>query len=183
MWWGTYEHLANIDPDRLNIPIRPDLVLSVLGISTIATNPAALPAASMRYVAENDAYVFIWNARLPDRWAAVREVWYDRATLRPRLVLLYDLNGRVILRADLGSYKQVESPNRSKPQWPWIAGDYRLSFPATGSTMEFTLSDDTVLHHGALPNNASFTMPNPDNAGVARVIEVGAERAENRARD
>ena len=173
MWWGTYRTLENVDPDHLGIPIRPDLVLSVLAISPIDTNFRQQPAPVMRFDSQQRAYVLLWVAPLPDRWIALREVWYDMNTLHPKLVLLYDQNGRVALRADLGLFKQIEVAGQPKEKWPWIAGDYKLAFPETGSTMELTLSDDSVLRHGALPMDKSFAMPSPDNADVSHVIEVG----------
>ncbi len=174
MWWGTYENLSRVDPSQTGIPIRPDLVLGVLAIDPISTNPDVQPVATMRFNAAAHAYMFVWTARLPDRWIAVREVWYDQKTKRPRFVLLYDSNGRVVLRAELKQHKQVEAPNVPKDKWPWVASDYNLTFPDTGSTMEFTLSDDTVLRsENGFPKDASFLMPSPDKAGVSRVIEIG----------
>lgn len=177
MWWGTYRALENADPDHLGIPIRPDLVLSVLALSPIDTNFRQQPAPVMRFDNAMRAYVLLWVAPLPDRWIALREVWYDMNTLQPKLVLLYDQNGRVALRADLGLFKQIEVAGQPREKWPWIAGDYKLAFPETGSTMELTLSDDSVLRHGALPIDKSFAMPSPDNADVSHVIEVGKSRS------
>jgi len=173
MWWGTYENLRAWIHRRPAFRFRPDLVLGVLAIDPISTNPDVQPVATMRFNAAAHAYMFVWTARLPDRWIAVREVWYDQKTKRPRFVLLYDSNGRVVLRAELKHHKQVEVPNVPKDKWPWVASDYNLTFPDTGSTMEFTFSDDTVLRHEDFPKDTSFQMPPPDNAGVSRVIEIG----------
>ena len=65
----------------------------------------------MRFNNDADAYMFLWNVKLPDRWAVQKEIWYDRATLLPKLVLLFDENGRVVLRAYLSNYKSVEVAN------------------------------------------------------------------------
>src|SRR5690606_37187725 len=37
MWWGKYEHVDKLGADA-PIPIRPDLVMEVLGIEPIDTN-------------------------------------------------------------------------------------------------------------------------------------------------
>lgn len=175
MWYGRYEDLAGADLNALHIPIRPDLVLGVLTFATINTNFSELPAPTMRFNNQEDTYMFVWIAKAPDRWIAIREVWYDRQTKRPRFVLLYDANGRVALRADLSLFKQVPLEGQPKAQWPWVPTDYKLMFPDSGSTMEFTLSDDMVLRNGVAPNDASFNMPLPDQAGVDHAVRIGGK--------
>ncbi|HWE04795.1 MAG TPA: hypothetical protein VG326_20485 [Tepidisphaeraceae bacterium] len=180
LWWGNYADLSQIDPDSAGIPIRPDMVRDVLGIATINTNFSELPAPTMRFNAEKDAYDFVWIAKRPDRWVALREVWYDRVTKRPRLVLLYDSNGRVVLRAtfDPQQYRQIQVPNLAKSEWPWMPGDYRLEFPDTGSLLRMTLDQAQLtsnMGNGVtIPNASSFRMPNPDNAPVDKVIRIAA---------
>ncbi|HEX4794256.1 MAG TPA: hypothetical protein VH370_10720 [Humisphaera sp.] len=173
MWYGRYQDLANADLRAQHIPIRPDLVMGVLTVATINTNFSQLPAPTMRFNNEKDAYMFVWITRLPDRWLAYREVWYDRATRRPTLVILYDGDGRAVIRAELGLYKPVPVPNLPKEKWPQVATDYKLTFPDTGSTMQFTLSDDLALSNRGAPNNASFTMPNPQQADVDHAVRIG----------
>ena len=178
LWWGNYADLSQIDPDSAGIPIRPDMVRDVLGIATINTNFSELPAPTMRYVAEGDAYVFIWIAKRVDRWVALREVWYDRATKRAKLVLLYDSNGRIVLRAvfDPKQYRQVQVPDLPRDQWPWMPFDYKLSFPETGSLLRITLDQaqltNNVGNGVTVPNPKSFRMPNPENAGVDKVVRI-----------
>ena len=178
MWWGRYEEFARMNPDDAGIPIRPDMVLDVLGIATVNTNFNELPVPTMRFNAEGDAYVFIWNGKLRDRWVALREVWYDRVTKRPRLVLLYDMNGRVVMCAtlDLKQYHALPIQGLPKEQWPWTPGDYKLFFPDTGSRLQFTL-ESTELNHGqngiTVPNPKSFRMPSPENPGVEKVVQIG----------
>jgi len=187
MWWGNYADLARINPDTTGIPIRPDMVLDVLGIATINANFNQLPAPTMRYSPEKDSYVFLWIGKLPDRWIALREVWYDRVTKRPSQVLLYDMNGRVALRAELTKYRQVQVEELASVQWPWIPGNYKLTFPDSGSRLIFTL-DEAMLKHTdsesetTVPNARSFRMPAPDKAGVSRVIQIGAAAVGNAGR-
>lgn len=177
MWWGRYQDLLRMPPGRTPIPIRPDLVLSVLGVSTIDTDFNTLPVPTMRFVNERDAYVFLFNAHLPDRWVALKEVWYDRATLRPRRVILYDENGRAVLRADLSMDTKVQVPGEDPRAWPMMAGDYKLFFPDSGSRMEFTLTDARLYKQNEgsrlrVPNPASFRMPDVKGTDV-RPIQIG----------
>ncbi|MDB5330075.1 MAG: hypothetical protein JWP03_1226 [Phycisphaerales bacterium] len=185
MWWGTYADLAHVNPDRIGIPIRPDLVLDVLGISTINTNFNELPVPTMRFNNDFRVYMFVWNAKMPDRWVAQREVWYDMNTKLPKYVFLFDTNGRVVLRGTLSQYRQVPVPNVPKEQWPTVPGNYVLFFPETQSQIVFTL-DEVALSRKqegptgrevTVPNPQSFRMPSPDNAGVSRVNRIGPENS------
>ncbi|HEX4125390.1 MAG TPA: hypothetical protein VHY37_11735 [Tepidisphaeraceae bacterium] len=165
IWWGIYGDQGPAGPSpigatRTTIPISPAAVAQVLCVSTIDTNFFQPPVPVMRFDADADAYVILFEIHAADRWLAEREVWYDRKSLHPTRVLLYDANGRVVLRATLGQYEQVQIDNAPTSDWPWIAGDYKLIFPDTGSTMEITLyQNGALIHKGRLPTNASFTMP------------------------
>jgi hypothetical protein len=167
-WWGRYKYLGS--PCVKPIPIRPDLVLEVLGISTINEDFNALPAPVMRFNNDADAYMLTWNSKLPDRWVAVKEVWYDRQTKRPMLVLLFDVDGRVLLRAKLSQHKPVELPDGDKATWPTVATRYELFFPDSGSKLRLQLDDVKLSRKGA-PNDASFRF-SPQRAGVAKVIQL-----------
>ena len=166
---GRYADLARMQTGKLPIPIRPDLVLQVLAVGLIQTDLTVPPVPTLRFNHEQDAYMVVWNVKLPDRWAAQREVWYDRQTLRRKLVYLYDPDGRVVLRANLGMHKPLEGPDLPKERWPVIATDYKLLFPDSGSQMEFTL-DEFRLKRGPVPNGASFARPDADR----NAIQIGA---------
>ena len=174
-WWGTYADFARMNPDDARIPIRPDMILDVLGVATINSNFNALPIPIMRYDPAADAYIFIWIGRLPDRWVALREVWYDRQTKRPRQVLLYDMNGRVALKAKLDQYRQVQIDKTPREQWPWIPGNYDLVFPESNSRLRFTLDDAALAHPQdgvVVPVQRSFVMPDPQTVDAGRVIQI-----------
>jgi hypothetical protein len=171
-WWGRYQNLGKPCSDP--IPIRPDLVLEVLGISTIETDLTRLPAPVMRFNSDADAYMLVWNAKLPDRWIAVKEVWYDRQTKRPKLVNLFDADGRVVLRAYLAQHKPVELANLPKEQWPVVATDYDLFFPETGSKLRLWLGQVKLSNRGA-PSARTFNFsPEPKRLGVSKVIQLDA---------
>ncbi len=176
LWFGSYQNMTEEALARAHIPIRPDMVLQVLGVNTIDTNFNNLPAPTMRFNNDQRMYMFVWNAHFPDRWVAQREVWYDLKQKLPRFVFLFDSNGRVVLRAQLGKHQQLEAPDLPREQWPWVATDYRLFFPDSRSTMRLMLSD-VHLHSPdsrrvPVPNPRSFVPPDPKNAGVSHVIEI-----------
>ena len=171
-WWGRYKYLGS--DCAKPIPVRPDLVLQVLGVSTINMDFTALPAPVMRFNNDRDEYMLTWVAPAParDRWVAVREIWYDRQTKRPTHVMLYDLDGRVQLSGWLARHKPVEVADLPKDKWPTVATDYRLYFPETGSKLHLSLDDVRLSRKGA-PNDKSFGFtPTPKGAGVSKVIQL-----------
>ena len=171
-WWGRYKYLG--DPRSKPIPVSPALVLEVLGVSTINEDFNALPVPVMRFNNDSDAYMFIWNAKFPDRWVATKEIWYDRATKRPMKVFLFDANGRIILSARLDKHKPVEVPDLDKDQWPVVATEYRLNFPDNGSWMHLVL-DEVQLKHNirkvTVPNDLTFRF-SPDSLDVSTVTQL-----------
>jgi hypothetical protein len=171
-WWGHYSNLGKECSQP--IPIRPDLIQQVLAVSTIAEDFNQLPAPTMRFNNDADAYMFVWNGKLPDRYVAVREVWYDRQTLLPRLVLLFDANGRVVLRAYLDRHRKVKLENVPESEWPLVATSYRLYFPDSGSKLSMQMTD-VALSHGdgarAVPNDRSFQF-NPERTRTSKVIQL-----------
>lgn len=167
MWWGYYRNLGK--PGVESIPIRPDLLLEVLGVNDINLDLKRPPVPVMRFNPDEDAYMFVWQAPLPDRWVATKEVWYDRTTKLPKLVLLFDANGRVVLRAYLSVYKPVAVPDRAQENWPKVATDYRLYFPDSSSKMVFQLTQVELTHRG-IPRPGSIRFP--EEPDVKRVIQL-----------
>jgi hypothetical protein len=98
----------------------------------------------------------------------LKEIWYDRQTLLPQKVLLFDGDGHVVVWALLGNYRQVEIPGAEKDRWPTMASRYQLSFPYTGSTISFELTDMSLSNHGR-PNAATYRMPDPAALGRSGV--------------
>jgi hypothetical protein len=172
MYWGTHDNASRVDPKT--IPVRPDLLLEVLGIGAVPTNFLEPPVPVLRFNNDADAYMILWNARLPDRWAVVKEIWYDRTTLLPKLVNLFDPDGRVVLRAYLFEHKPVEVEGLPKDQWPKVATVYKLFFPQTQSRLNFDLKGGLVLKKGTVPNERSFAFP--ENPDVAHVINLDEQQ-------
>ncbi|HEY8668229.1 MAG TPA: hypothetical protein VIL86_16390 [Tepidisphaeraceae bacterium] len=174
LWWGNYRNIG--EPCMREIPIRPDMVLGVLGVATLSDNLLKSPMPVMRFNNDEDAYMVTWVVKGVDRLLAVKEVWYDRQTLRPRLVLLYDESGRVALRAYLSRYVQVDLENVAKSDRPWVASNYDLFFPETKTKMTLSLSDVQLEARG-FPNDRSFVLRTDDplKLGVNRVIQIDAD--------
>jgi hypothetical protein len=175
LWYGRYADLNDAALSARQMPIEPDMILQVLGIEPIDPNPNDLPAPTLRFNNDADWYMVVWNVKLPDRWVAQREVWYDRKSTLPMFVFLYDTNGRVVLRARLSDHRPVEMTGVPKANWPLVPGRYSLFFPESGSKMELTLNQ-VMLKKGegarAVPNDRSFKSPDPANAGVSHVIII-----------
>jgi hypothetical protein len=170
MWTGTYANIANADPRQ--IPIRPDLVMEVLGITPINTNLMQPPVPVMRFNNDAHAYMLVWQAPAGTHWAAQKEIWYDLKTLLPKYVFLFDVNGRIVLRAYLGKHEPVEVPGVPQDQWPKVATSYQLLFAETQSTIKIELSKENLaLKRNNAPNERSFIFPG-DNAGVSRTIDL-----------
>jgi hypothetical protein len=169
MWWGWYENLGKSCVDTSRLPIRPDLVLQVLGIGTINTNFLEPPVPVMRFNNDAHSYMFVWSYPAGSRWVAQKEIWYDRATKLPRRVFLFDADGRVVLRAKLSGHEPVELPEVAPEKWPKVARRYELFFPDTGSTMTFELSEVAPDSKGVLARRGvSF----PENPSFDEIIQL-----------
>jgi hypothetical protein len=167
MWWGRNRYVASPCADP--IPIRPDLIVEVLGVSPIGADLTRSPSPTLRYDPRADVYVLIWNLRAPDRMIAVKEVWYDRQTLRALRVLLYDDNGRPVLVAELSGHGAVEVAGLARDQWPVAARQYDLSFPDSGSWMNLSI-DEAMLRYKGAPSDRTFGFPT--RPAVARIVQL-----------
>ena len=168
MWWGSYASLDKVHTK--DIPIRPDLMLDVLGVNDVDTNFKQQPVPVMVFNNDADSYMIRWQVTVPDRWIGQKEVWYDRTTLLPTHVLLFDENGRIVLSAYLSNHQKVKTEDVPEEQWPKVATQYKLFFPDTQSRMTLKLNDPESSHGGA-PNEYSFQFPG-DKAGVEKTISV-----------
>jgi outer membrane lipoprotein-sorting protein len=157
-WWGDYSDVGQAS--SADVPVRPDMVMEMLGIRRIDPSLLDEPAPTLRFNVMGDAYMIDWQSRSGGRWVVLKEIWYDRQTLLPEKALLFDGDGHVVVWALLGDYRQVEIPGAAKDQWPTMASRYELFFPYTGSTISFTLSDMSLSYKGH-PNAATYQMPVP----------------------
>src|SRR5439155_5072239 len=114
-YWGHYRNLGK--PCMEEMPVRPDLIGEVLGISEISTDLLDPPFPTMRFNHDAHAYMLVWNARLPNQFYAQKEIWYERVNLRPIKVILYDYNGRALVRANLAAHKPIQIAGKPPEQW------------------------------------------------------------------
>jgi hypothetical protein len=175
LWYGSYD-APNADLSK--IPIRPDLLLEVLGVNDINPDFRAQPMPVMKFNNDRDVYMITWHVMRPDRLVAQKEIWYDRRTKLPRLVVLYDENGRAVLRAYLSDHQRVPVEGQPQDQSPVVATAYDLYFPESKAQIVLTLRDLQSKYHGAggrtFPNDASFRFPGTDAA--AKTIAVDDEQ-------
>jgi len=173
-WWGDYSAAENIE--SAEIPVRPDTVMEILGVQPVDSSLLHPPIPTLRFNNRADAYMVDWQSPDSEHWATAKEIWYDRQTLRPEKVLLFDERGRVALWAQLSNYVQVKVAGEDQSGWPWIAGVYQLFFPYTGTRMSFELSDVSLSTNGR-PNSTTYQMPDPavlSESGV-RVNHIDAQ--------
>jgi hypothetical protein len=141
-WWGYYKNLGK--PCAQSIPIPPNLVVEVLGVSDIDENFLRPPVPTMRF--NNDwpgFYMLTFNVPTPNRWVTQKEVWYARETKLPVKVLLFDANGRILLRAHLSKHQPLEGAEGRK-----IATHYELFFPETKDQFIFNLHGPKLTKRG-----------------------------------
>lgn len=169
-WWGYYRNVGK--PCVQDMPLRPDAIGEVLGVGNINTNYLEAPLPTLRFNNDLDVYMLTWHAQLTDRWYTEKEIWYDRKTLLPRKVLLFDQNGRVILRANLNRHQGVETPNRPREQWPVVATMYDLFFPDTRSTMRIELSDMVLTNRAGHPREGTIAFKEDPEA---KEIQIDAD--------
>lgn len=166
-WWGHYANLGK--PGSKRIPIEPDLLVEVLGVSLFDSNFLRPPVPVMRFNNIDDSYDFTWNQLNGDHWIAVKEVWYDRVTKLPKLVMLYDADGRVIVKAYLSKPVPLEVPDMPKERWPMVASMYQLEFPDQGTAIDFWFADDYAVSRHSRPGPNSFNRPEPDTKQVIQI--------------
>jgi hypothetical protein len=172
LWYGEQRHLGK--PCVQNLPIQPNLVMEVLGVGVIDIDFQQHPAPVMRFNPDADSYMLVWVAPAggsgrdgPARLVAQREIWYDRESLLPYKVMLFDANGRVLVHAVLGKHKAIDDNG------PLVATSFQLFFPENGSRMKIDI-EDLRLSKKDVPAKRGIEFPgaNPNQAGVNEVIKL-----------
>ena len=175
LWHGTYAHFEEA---RRQLPIEPRLLLEVLAAAVIDSNFLQPPVPVMRFDVFADAYVLVWNVPLPDRWVAQKEIWYDRQTLNPTQVRLYDANGRMSVQAKLSEHQRLPyaQDDSTSPGSPVIATHYDLFFTDANTHLSVSLSFPSQVKTKAkpIPNAAmfEFLVKSLQEPGVSKVIDL-----------
>jgi hypothetical protein len=165
LWWGRMKNAG--DPRCQPMPVRPDLILDVLAIGAIDTDLSSEPYPVLRFDNDDDAYIVDSIVRQPSRLIIRKEVWYDRATLLPSKVILYDDNGRAVLIALVGDFDRLGGAAAA----PLLPTRYDLFFPDTGSKMQFVLRDEMLTKNG-IPHPGSIHLPDLTRSGVKTVVQI-----------
>jgi len=167
MWWGYHANVGK--PCTLDVPIRPDALVEVLAVSDLPTDFTTDPQPVMRFNNDADAYMFLWTKFAVDRRVPVREVWYDRATKLPKLVVYFDLEGRIVVRAYLAQHRPVPIDGVSESARPRVATDFKIFFPQSGTKLNLQLRDILSSRNG-VPNDKSIRFPITDD--VREVVQI-----------
>ena len=167
-WYGKPRGTAEVDP---RLPIAPELLIDVLGVATLNDDLLAQPIPTLRYNPDQAVYMLTWHQPIKDRWVTLREVWYDRETFLPTVVILFDRNGRAQLRAKLSDYRPItlQTPAADGAA-PRVAHRYELFFPEPRSALRFTLDNAWDEHNGA-PSRRSYAF-NPSRVATSTVINL-----------
>ena len=171
-YYGTPTRAASADP---RLPISPELIADVLAVATLNLDLLAQPVPTMRFNPDYDCYMLTWHVPITDRWVTLREVWYDRATLKPKMVWLFDRDGRVALRAKLGDVRPMDVSNDATA--PTVARSFDLFFPENGSRLTFSL-DELRATRGRAPNEQSYRF-DPARVRTAKVVNFDDPSAAN----
>jgi hypothetical protein len=147
-WWGYYKNLGK--RCTREIPIHPDLIVEVLGLSEIDEDFLRPPVPVMRFNNDADAYMFTFNVPQQANWVAQKEVWYDRQTKLPKNILLFDVDGRVLLRAYLSNHQPLDGAEGRK-----VATHFDLFFPDTKDRLLFDLKSPKLTKKG-LPRQGTI---------------------------
>jgi len=169
-WWGWNRNAGK--PCAREMPIQPELVGEVLGIGNINANLLQPPVPTLRFNPELRVYMLVWSAPLADRWYAQKEVWYDRRTLLPLKVLLFDQNGRIVLVANLTQHQPVKIPDVPEDKRPKIASHYDLFFPENKSRMIIQLSDMALTSKAGQPKEGVIRFREDPKIRPERVIQI-----------
>jgi hypothetical protein len=173
-YYGTPTRAASADP---RLPISPELIADVLAVATLNLDLLAQPVPTMRFNPDYDCYMLTWHVPITDRWVTLREVWYDRGSLQPKMVWLFDRNGRVALRAKLGDVRPMDVSDGDAAAAPKVARSFDLFFPENGSRLTFRL-DELRATRGRAPNEQTYRF-DPARVRTAKVVNFDDASAAN----
>jgi hypothetical protein len=181
MWWGSFANLDKAGVQQL--PVRPDLVREVLGLSAIPADLVSPPVPIMRFNNDARVYMIVWSIPKDDQWIPQREIWYDMTTFKPQRVLLFDSagKGRVVLKADLLNPIPVSGADHPGDPTATVAGRYHLLFPDSGSTLDFELGQAALSHRDSASPASLPAAPNDGNfrfridPALNKVVQLDAD--------
>jgi len=135
---GHHGPAAEAELKRMPLPIRPDLLMQLMGVSTV---PLPDDDAGVK-VAQSDPEAVV--AHIESRQTpGMRELRFDPAKARLQRVVIHDEEGRVIAEAELSRYKTVELRGVPLGGWPEIPHRIELRLPRRQATATLFLSQTT----------------------------------------
>lgn len=177
MWWGYHANAGK--PGTQQVPIRADLVVEVLGVGIIGSDLLRPPVPAVRFNTDSSAYMLTWQSPVDGHWRIEKEIWYDYKTHLPVKVILYDREGRPVLRANLSEHRRLAVEGLPQDQRPSVATKYALFFPESKSSMSITLGGggaDLALQKKGLPREGTIKFGmGPD---VAKTVQLDESRGE-----
>ena len=166
-WVGSIAGFAVREQN--DIPVRPDMLLEVLGLSLVPVDLLNGPIITQRFNPDQDVYMLTFasvDAKRKDRYVVSREVWLDRKTFLPTWVFLHDADGQVMLRARLSGHVPISKDAGAGK----VARVFDILVPQSGSKLVLKLSD-VRPRRGVVPSAASFAF-SPERAAVGTVIDL-----------
>lgn len=169
MWWGRHRHLGKACAEK--IIVRPDQLLSALGVGGLPTRSEGLLGPARKFGKQFDILYYV--KRRPDgSFLLDREYWVDRLPpFQIRVVILRDALGRTAMSAFLEDYR---------PAWqdgPVVAHESSIFWPQDDG--KFTMSMRGVRGVAdADVRPGSFDRPTADRlpaAVRANVVQVDAD--------
>ena len=170
-----------LDPDKLEgLPIRPDLILQVLGVNNLSRDLLADPMPTLRFNPDSGGwYVLEFHEparRGESRLITAKEVWLDSKELLPRKVVLFDEAGRPVLRANLTAFAEVGGEADAPPAK--VATRYNLLFPETQSKMDIALEAPRLKYRG-IPTERTFD-PDFGRLNLQQIVNLNDVAADPR---
>ena len=132
---GRIDELDRIDPRKLPLPVRPDQLIELLGITEL---PDGIEVAITE--PPNAGYAVLG----PVPGSGARTYWSLDEKLRPTRVGFIDpASGEVIAEAELSNYKPLPITGAPPGAWPDIATTVEIKVPASRANLKLILSDFT----------------------------------------
>ena len=132
-----------------DMPIDPMQILSVLNITPLPADFAALPTAVLTF---SDGPPWSYVLTVIDRQPVTGEIlcrrevrctWDDRKQPLPYRVDLFDAAGRRVMTAELGDYQPIRAPDAAGPP-PRMPTDITMTWPEKRSRIHLVLSEMTT---------------------------------------
>lgn len=148
-WFGRLDAAPRAE---VALPARPDAIVSVLGLDPI--DPSR---QEIQFDESRDSYQL--------RFGTDRIVWYDRRTLDPKRIEVFDASARLLVEAEVSRPRRIDFlPGAS------VMSEYRLLFPASGTRMILRL-DEPQPRRGSVPSPTTFRF-DPMRVRSARVVDL-----------